>query len=232
MVMMPIFTGLILIVTAMLDYVWGMVFKDDDKNANKAKFVIVIGLVCLGLWVIWLQHQNDVQADKNTNFVKSQLALANESLTNATLTIKGMNDGGNTYADPTFFIEYGANESTNSLKVELDQKGDFPVRGVSVTILNESKHSKVYDHYVGDLSYYPWNPPPVLCDIPLDSFITNHIQIDIKELNGYSYQKYDISRVIDGWVVKLTYLRRNIQEISIVEAATNSTGLDSETLNF
>jgi hypothetical protein len=212
----------ILTIAAVLDYLWENFVKEtkDPKRAAQFKTAVVISLLVIVWWQAGVQHYRDVQSDQDTDFLKNQLVLANESLTNTTLTIKGMNDGGDSYAEPTF----GFSEGTNLLSVYLPVHGQYFLRSVSVTVLNETKRieadiahatnvppsEKIVERFLGDLSPHWWNMPVSLCTIPLDPSITNHVRVDINAMNGFSWQIYDFSQVTNGWSVKLHWLYRRV----------------------
>ncbi len=214
-----VFTGIVV-----LDYLWEFLAKKYEKFAHTSKLKLAV--VCVLLLAGWVQaivqYRKDVESDKDMEYLKHQLALANVSLTNTTLTIKGMNDGGDSYAEPTF----GFSEGENLLSIYLQVNGQYPLRSVTAKVINETKRieagishttpvppsATVVERFVGDLSQHWWNMGPHLCNVPLDPAITNYIRVDLTAVNGSSEQIYDLSKVTNGWKVALHYRLRRIQE--------------------
>jgi hypothetical protein len=221
--------AIILTVAAVLGYLWEYFFqgKREQRRAIKFKTYIVVFL----LVIVWLQAgvqcRRDIKSDADMDYLKGQLALANVSLTNATLTIKGMNDGGDSYGQPTF----GFSEGTNTLSVYLAVNGQFFLRSVSIKVLNETKRIQadiahasnvppsetVADRFLGDVSSHWWNMPVNLCNIQLDPTITNYIRVDVNAMNGFSWQIYEISQITNTWRFKLHYQYRRVGEKLDVE---------------
>jgi hypothetical protein len=222
--MMAILMAVILTATALLDYIWDD-YADRFKNPKSHKRIkeSIVGFLLLIGWILaGIQFNKDKQSDTDTEYVKSQLTLANVSLTNATLTIKGMNDGGDSYAEPTI----GYADATNSLTVGLSVNGEYPLRNVSVSVLNETKRilgdqanprfmapsETVFERYLGDLSFHWWNHWGALCNVKLDPTVTNYVRVNINTMNGFSWQIYEISKDTNHWGIRLHYQYRRVQE--------------------
>ena len=205
-----------------LDYGWEYL-PSRFKNHKKPKALVVVVLLVFGWIQALIQYHKDNQSERDMDYFKKQLTLANVSLTNTTLTIKGMNDGGDAYPEPAF----GFSEGTNLLSVYVNVHGNYPLRSVSAKVLNETKHLEfsltnhtdappksetVCERFVGDISQHWWNMGPHLCNVPLDPSRTNYIRIDLNAVNGFSWQIYKFSQVSNGWYVDLHYRLRRIQE--------------------
>jgi hypothetical protein len=216
--------AIILTVAAVLDYLWERFFKGKREQQRAIKFKTWI--VAFLLVIVWLQAgvqcRRDIKSDEDMDYLKGQLALANLSLTNTTLTIKGMNDGGDSYAQPAFLFS----EGTNTLSVNLFVNGQYFLRSVSVKVLNETKriqadiaHASVVpqsetiaDRFLGDVCSHWWNSHVYLCNIQLDPSITNYIRVDINAMNGFSWQIYEFWQITNAWRFKLHYQYRRVGE--------------------
>ena len=221
--------AIILTGSIVLDYLWERFFKDAKKTKRYA--YVKTFVACFLLIVVWLQaliqNHKDVKADRDMDYFKDQLKLANTSLTNATLTIKGLNDGGGSYAEPTF----GFGAGSNTLSVSVGVAGEYPLHSVNLKVLNETKHIRaeitnapiippsetVFERYLGDLSQHWWNILPPLCSTELDPNITNYVRVDINAVNGFSWQIYDVAKVSNGWSINLHYRYRRIQDVVTIE---------------
>ena len=220
--MNALFLALILTGVVILVYVWEYL-PSKFKNHTKLKALVVVVLLVFGWIQAGIQYHKDSQSDRDMDYFKHQLALANVSLTNATQTIKGISDGGDAYAEPWF----GFPEGTNLLAVSLHVQGDYIVRSVSAKVLNETKHMEfaltnstaapppsetLFDRYVGDLPHHWWNGGLSLCNVPLDPSRTNYVRVDINAINGFSWQIYALSKATNGWCVRLHYRYHRVQE--------------------
>lgn len=208
-----------------LDYLWDSLTQKlgDEKRAFRLKRTIGILLLIVGWAQVVVQVRKEADSDKNIAFLKGQLGMANISLTNAMEAVKGMSDGGTTWAVPSMGI---SEADSNVVNFSLWPKGDYPMRSVSVKITDETKRIEyeiahpndtnippsepIKEKFIGDIPRGSWSIGPDICSIKLNPAITNHIRFDIQAMNGFSWEIHDIWKVKNGWQVNLHYRYRRL----------------------
>lgn len=216
-----IFLAIILTAVVILDYVWDFLPKKiSGKNgiSKSIKLTVIIILLITGWMQAWIQYRRDIQSDKDMEFTKNQLVLANISLTNTTATINGLSSGGDSYAEVGWFPSLTV---SNTIDISVISHGDYPVRNLSVKISNQTKRflagailsdkgppdEIVYERFLGDL---PLMNSPTLCHIALTQSVTNRFRIDVNELNGWDNRIYELAETTNGWGVRLAAQWRRI----------------------
>ena len=205
-----------------LDYFWDSVAArlSDEKRTFRLKRTVGIILLLFGWFQAAIQYRKEADSNRDVIFLKQQLSLANTSLTNAMETVRGMSDGGTTWVVPTL----GPSEESNCLRLYLAPQGEFPLRSVSVKVLNETKRIEaglsrataipqsepVHEGFIGDIPRGEFSMPSSICDIKLDPTITNHYRFEIHALNGFSWEIINIWKVTNGWQSELHYRFRRL----------------------
>jgi hypothetical protein len=228
--MNALFLALTFTAVVVLDYFWDSVAHrlSDDKRTFRLKRTVGIILLVSGWFQVILQYHKEVASDRDITFLKQQLSLANTSLTNAMEAVRGMSDGGTTWAVPSL----GVSDETNCMTLYLSPQGEFPLRSVSVNVINETKRIEagishattippsepVYQRFIGDIPRGGFSLGPRICDIKLDPAITNHYRFEINAMNGFSWEIVNIWKVTNGWQTELHYrFRRLAGQLGTVE---------------
>ncbi len=180
------------------------------QHESKLYLVIfpLIGITSL----VWKNQKLGV-LQKATDDMKVQLAQANESLANSTAVVKGLAIGGDSRAE----IMFGQTDDTNTLSATMTQKGDYPLRGLSIKITDETKRINarwsggtnappegpvVFQRFFGDVAVKSYGD---LCTLRFDPAVTNYYRFDVSALNGSFWQIISFSKTNTNWVMKLIY---------------------------
>ena len=91
--MNALFLAILLTGVVILDYVWE--YLPPKCKLRWLKVTVVVLLLLIGWTQAFVQYRNEKRTDKDMGDLREQLRLANTSL-------KGINDGGDTYAEPLF----------------------------------------------------------------------------------------------------------------------------------
>jgi len=202
-------TGVVL-----LDYVWEH-FEGrlkDKKAATIVKWVVVVILLIAGWSQAVIQYRRDSQSETDMNFLKTQLAHANEALTNSTAVVKALTTGGDYIPE----IMSGLGTETNTLTFSLLSQSDYPLRSLSVSITDETQRVRVhrtnsnavvpnkvlYQQFLGD---YPTKGTTKLCEVHLDPATTNYIRVELHTLEVYQWYVLHIFKTNGQWSHKLAY---------------------------
>ena len=199
-----ILTGMVI-----LDYVWDHL-PPRYKDQRRLKATIVVILPIIGWVQAGVQYHNERRTDKDMGDLRTQLRLANASL-------GGINDGGDTYAEPLFSYR------TNLLAIRLIVNGKYQLRNVSVKVFNETTLAEfvltnpntqrprpelITDKLLGDISPHWSNNTRDVCETTLDPSKANYIRVDVLAANGFSWQIYRLQKLTNKWNAELRYLNR------------------------
>jgi len=216
-----IFLAIILTAVVVLDYIWDYLPEKLSRKSRASKFVkltVIVILLIAGWLQAWIQYRRDIRSDRDAEFTKTQLVLANISLTNTTAAINGLSTGGDSYAEVGWFSSLTI---SNSIDVSVFVRGDYPVRNLSIKISNQTKRllagvtpfdkeppaEVIYDRFLGDL---PLMNSPTLCSIALKPAVTNQLRFDVNELNGWDFRIYELAQTTNGWGTRLVAQWRRI----------------------
>ena len=194
--MNAILLALTLTGVVLLDYAWEH-FEErlkDKKTASIYKWVVVVILLLAGWSQAIIQYRKDSQSETDMNFLKTQLAHANEALTNSTAVVKALTTGGDYIPE----IMSGIGTETNTLTFSLLSQSDYPLRSLSVSITDETQRVRVhrtnsnavvpnkvlYQKFLGD---YPTKGTTKLCEVHLDPATTNYIRVELHTLEVYQW---------------------------------------------
>lgn len=217
--MIAILTAVVVTGLALLDYLWPHLEQTSrtPERFRRLKLTIMGAMIVVAWWLAMLQVLSERKADKDMTFLKSQLESANHSLTNSTAALHGLSTGGNSRAE----IYFGyAIDKTNAMTATMMQKGEYPIRGLGIRIIDMTKRLNAFH------TEHPPQPGPVLferhfgdvaigsycdlCTLQFDPLITNYYKCEVSALNG-SYQEIIAFSMIDtNWAMRLVYKEGSI----------------------
>lgn len=211
--MNAILLALTLTGVVILDYSWEH-FESrlkDKKSAAVFKWLLICILLLAGWAQAILQYRRDSQSDKDSAYLKQQLALANTSLTNSTATVKGLTTGGDYLPD----VSFSQGLETNTIRFTLMSQSEYPLRDLYVKVTDKTDqayHSNtnvpsvpakvVFERFFGD---YPASGWADVGTATLKPYGTNFIRIDINALNGTCWEIFHITKTNENWAVRLFY---------------------------